>query len=906
MTMPFRQWFSFSKAILYGGPSPANNFTPAAQWSATHIDGNQIGWGRDGGGDFYRWDILWRPNSGFEAITSLDAPASCCVNLAAGTPSQNDPSITAVETVAWISDESNAWDKNLVSGRFYDGVNNWDNYPQNVVARGTGETITIADLPESYEIWIPAYYAGSASRVLPTNEADFYKHGALIRHTNYLPGAPPTWGNNEYFTLDYIAQTFMVKFFNPVVNNLSRFSMPSAGGVALVLTGLGFENSDADIEEGGDAYPAGWDDLTDFIYFEGLQGQGTTTISEGAGDFTVDSNTQITIATMPALALGSYRIRLKKDAHGSGSNPEAYAGDFFADDDGRVFESSRFTFVVSDEEADEDDSPILLTTWAFKKGDTTIFRNYSPIDIITPGAFFDGRILSVGGIRRSLDDQNGLFQFSECSIRMANQDKEFSKLLAEYICKNQVVEIFSVQKNASEGQKTYRHRMVVENHSRPGAEFEATLRDVAAKYFQIRVPLYKATEEDYPDIDDSAKGRAIPEILGFASHTTGENPGAVEALYVDTVNHEYLAARGSLKEITQVYGDGQLIDPAKYSIVYKDEGRTYILFTQDQKEKRITFNAKGYMYGPWNSANGYVQSHAYILAFLLAFLAEIPLDFIWLDSFIDVHNIMVARGYGESGYFAIQDEQEIPEAMSGILKTSGIKTYLDKRGRFSTGIKDISNYATSLYIREQIDLLQPANRDDNLNQAFNTLNCKFEFYPAYGAFLGEDKAIRQAAVDAYEATIEPDDPADYKWTADAALAAARLSEELYRYGYGNYKLSISLSLDYFNALEVFTNFRYQDPWGLSLTGAGEAGRYYYVESIEYNFLENRMDIEAIDLQWLLRQYLILGDEDELAAAWADAGESDRMFAYLCSETTGKFSDGEDGKILVDENILGGS
>lgn len=149
---------------------------------------------------------------------------------------------------------------------------------------------------------------------------------------------------------------------------------------------------------------------------------------------------------------------------------------------------------------------------------------------------------------------------------------------------------------------------------------------------------------------------------------------------------------------------------------------------------------------------------------------------------------------------------------------------------------------------------------------------------------------------------------DFPWLTSATLVAKLVEEALNKYGYGDQKLEFPLPLHFFDELDIFYNFRYQDPLGLSATGAGESGRYYYVETLDYDFMRSEIKVGAIDLQYILRHYFILGDEDSLASNWSLAGEPDRMYGYLCDETLGEigkgeFADGEPGKILVDENIL---
>lgn len=144
---------------------------------------------------------------------------------------------------------------------------------------------------------------------------------------------------------------------------------------------------------------------------------------------------------------------------------------------------------------------------------------------------------------------------------------------------------------------------------------------------------------------------------------------------------------------------------------------------------------------------------------------------------------------------------------------------------------------------------------------------------------------------------------DRPWTDSQTLVDWIVAEELLKRGWGDPKIEFSIPISWIDEFDIFSNLRFQDPFGLSLTGAGEQARYYYIESITADFMGQKLDIVAVDLQFLLMQYIIKGDELLQAVNWAIAGPGDRMFAYCCDEATGKFADGELGKEFVDETIL---
>jgi hypothetical protein len=75
-------------------------------------------------------------------------------------------------------------------------------------------------------------------------------------------------------------------------------------------------------------------------------------------------------------------------------------------------------------------------------------------------------------------------------------------------------------------------------------------------------------------------------------------------------------------------------------------------------------------------------------------------------------------------------------------------------------------------------------------------------------------------------------------------------------------------------------------------------------SLTYNWQEKTIDVEGADLQWLLQQYFIFGDEDAMPELWTDARPTSYViYGYLCDEDTFQFSDGTAGKILIDENLV---
>lgn len=147
---------------------------------------------------------------------------------------------------------------------------------------------------------------------------------------------------------------------------------------------------------------------------------------------------------------------------------------------------------------------------------------------------------------------------------------------------------------------------------------------------------------------------------------------------------------------------------------------------------------------------------------------------------------------------------------------------------------------------------------------------------------------------------------DFAWTDSALFIDRRITEELLKRRFGEPKVVFTIPINWIDEFDIFSNLRLQDLFGIDDSSLppeerGEYGRYYYVESITYDPLGDKMTIKAVDLQFIIRQCIILGDCDAIADKWEDATESDRMYGYLChcgSGDGGEFvSDGELCKIL---------
>jgi len=529
MTIPYREWWDFHVITLEGHETGgfAGWVTPD-DWTNVYRDYGIIGQYRVIATDQWIWYTILKPSaSDFALIAGADMPANFRFDFrvikdswAAGVPC----TIALVEMMSMLNNAAPgaAWLPDKATGRYTDGVSvDWDNYPINEGYGFAGCQFCrpyndpplnlayrdvlrseVVDSPMPPPLLIESEIASNfaASEACEIRE-ELFRNGIQVKIDAFKDGGG--WCNlddGEKITLNVFPERFRIKYFNPVVNSLSRYKIPIGGGVDLVINGIGFDNNPDEINDlcGVNADAQWGAELTvSTIKFYTIGGILAGIITTPMAEFTVDSDTQITIpvATMNALGLakGAYNILLSKGVITDCGTTEAYAGDWTCDADGRMRESARMIFMVGEVafSTAKKKKPIILTHWVWKAKDgSTVDKYYSPIDTRcrSVSTFYDGRILSCSPVTRAIDDRTGLYSVSDMNIELANHDMEFSKMLSKYFLKNQLVEIFHAWCDEPEAWKRSVFQGVVVDYSLKGTSFFVTIRDVTQKYFKMKVP----------------------------------------------------------------------------------------------------------------------------------------------------------------------------------------------------------------------------------------------------------------------------------------------------------------------------------------------------------------------------------------------------------------------------------
>lgn len=918
MPILWREFTEFKKSTLIGHDLEVHSFNEADEWTLGHVDCCIVGERRNTGSDWDRWDSIFMPAaSSFQLIDGLNEPCAFKVEIGVGLYYDNSGQTSFVLIDGILDDpaDPNAIDWKVVSGRLYDGLNNFSSYPCTKQIKGSNyQTVTIADLPQCYTLWFPP---GPAN----TYRESLFRNGYVIYPANWVTTDPSSWGNNKECKASLTPMLMRINYLNCVVNSISPMHVTTAAGQTMIFTGLGFNNSDADI---GGGWPWGGTcaDEVDIIYLDGLQGQGTYTYNRTVGvpvtgQFRINSNTEIELVTR-AMAEGSYEARMYKQNVKVGASARTfhitdYAGDWRCEADGRAYQSqvsggTRFSIRVSDTYVDKGfrskKTPELLFNWRFEDYE----GNENPRKW-TQGTFrgvkgiYRDRIIQKSPIDISLEDLTGLPSFAEIEITMANNDKAVGNLMANHKFKNIFIELSSHVLNEPEGWKMPLMKAVGYDYKDMGDTWEFILSDVSGLFVDSKIPRYIISANDYPDAHEDALTKPYPEVIGLHS-LTEEGKGAIRAHCTNTVTHEYLAARLSLYAIDQVYSAGILVDPVNYTIAYGDGGRTYIIFNLSQGKNEITFNCKGYMLGGWNSSNGFIQNPAYVVGAYLTAVAGAQQEQINMAELDAAAAIFTANGWDTAGRWLAQDSQDWEEPLKELLFTFGIRMCPDEVGRFKMKKLDISNYSTTTKVFDQIDTIGHSIRSANLKDAANFAKALYDFYPNAGIFRGSINDTKEISVEHLKQRIEAkESPWKFPWTDSLALVQQRLEHELLKLAYGNKKINFKLSTKWANQLHVIDTFKHQDLFAPTIDGSGQSGHYYICQGISYDYDQAIMDVVGEDIHWLLRQYAVRGTRGTQAESWVNASPEDQMYRYDCDRVTGKLPGGQPGKMRIDRNLV---
>ena len=272
MAVPYRRWLQFDMATLLGQFPPSKSGYKQSDWSAKYRNTCRLGRRCPTNINLSAWFYsIFRPIAGteFESLLGMDQIVDVRWDTNLVTIANTLP-ITSTDLTQGFVGNSNRWSPPIVSGRYYDGSNAWDSYPPPQIPGYNPLTIEpgAATFSEKLTTYMYSWKAGGGNGVEANRyQDDFFRNGAYFK-LDAMAGLPQ--GDRATFSL--IPMFMDVRYFNPVVNqclvdDVEKYWVPTTGGIEFKLVGLGFNNSNTELDGEGDSRGGGWDDLVDKIEF---------------------------------------------------------------------------------------------------------------------------------------------------------------------------------------------------------------------------------------------------------------------------------------------------------------------------------------------------------------------------------------------------------------------------------------------------------------------------------------------------------------------------------------------------------------------------------------------------------------------------------------------------------------
>jgi len=277
-------------------------------------------------------------------------------------------------------------------------------------------------------------------------------------------------------------------------------------------------------------------------------------------------------------------------------------------------------------------------------------KRYALRDIVSPTKYYEGRIVAFGDLDREISIVPGEFRLSGFSLDVDNSDNEFSNFKSQVAFKNVEVTLLYGDLAVGEADFTTVAKGVIDTWSM-GDIWSFDILDESMD--RLDQPISGViTKNLFPDLPDSTPLNLIPLVIGTVSSSGLFADGALPAYLIDPAvsqsKYQYVAARGTIKEVTTVYKYGVVV-ASGFTVQQRTFGATTITtieFDADQRdtsrpnEREVTWDGQGITDDGTPSGNNITNpSMAYKEVFLQEGYTAAELDTTGFDDARDILNI---------------------------------------------------------------------------------------------------------------------------------------------------------------------------------------------------------------------------------------------------------------------------
>ncbi len=516
------------------------------------------------------------------------------------------------------------------------------------------------------------------------------------------------------------------------------------------------------------------------------------------------------------------------------------------------------------------------------------------IDFVRPegSAPYAGRILSLPNITTSIGDLNRTCETADIEIIIADPDRDLRAAMQTEGLKNRglVVKISFPNEDLANALIVFSGRIY---NYKPLDNLRFSISaEQYVKNFSEKYPDKRIMATDYPNAAEGMVGLIIPIIWGTVSSATGP----LKTFMVDTtVNKEvYLVGlqHGTILGVTNVRINGILktvmTDYAISSTSIDGKDHTKITFEPGVNPTISDLITCDAVYTA-HATMGPVEAFKF---FAENFCGYVDGDFD-PTSYANAVAEETLRGYTFDGIMAeektlaawkdeISSEFELDiwyDTATGLIKFQYLGGTIDLvTAPHYKDYKDILRYTPNQYVNLIGNWCRPGYNYDYAMQHFKN----YSFY--------EDMPSQVLHDGVYK--LNP----TFYFVRDAGTAYDLAGRKIVRQRNPIAFEKFVLPLKTFSlSLGAIVQATHYDGPGLD----GYVGAYFQLRRTELDLNNFVLYGEFEEVSVFYGDEFVLGDEDMLADFWIDSG-ADHFYGYLCDETTGEFSNGDEGKSLNNE------
>lgn len=392
---------------------------------------------------------------------------------------------------------------------------------------------------------------------------------------------------------------------------------------------------------------------------------------------------------------------------------------------------------------------VVLTHIYFDEGT----EGFSSLVVDAPSHSHEGRVIMWGVAEREIPVPVGPPRIGNIRVRFADTDQYFRRKFGAKTPRMRKIDFLIGPMGGSESLFQKPHTAIIDSVTFPPGAMEIEGIEVRYNWLRNLMPAL-CTEENFPNIPQSSRGRFFPAIFGNVTSEGRGDQGAVELILVDPATNRYAVNRMGSKEVTvykkepgeevftivstgytmtlevqQLSGEGYFCTFVDFDSAWPDG--TVIRADVQGSSERLAWG----LFEP--ILDTLIENPIDCLINLLAMIRQVETTFVEYDyqSFKDVRDTCTALDYRAA--LAIVDQWTNEAALTAILSSFNIDMFPSQQDKIKVALTasipaDRDVFTDTLHLEQQSEIIQLAAPTKN------QFRYKYAHLPAEGRYALEE------------------------------------------------------------------------------------------------------------------------------------------------------------------------